>query len=335
MIRGEPRVSVIIPTFQRAHLVPRAVRSALAQTLREIEVLVVVDGGDPATLRALEEIRDPRLRTLVPPRRLGNADARNLGVERARGHWIAFLDDDDLWMPEKLERQLHAAEGSSYRHPIVACRLIGRSETQDFLWPRRAPRPGEPMSEYLFCRRTPFTGEGLIVTTTIFASRELLREVPLDGALPRFVDPDWLLRASRAEGVGVEFVADPAPLAVWHIEQGRGRLTNVKDWRYALRYGREHRELFTQRGYAAYLLHVVSHHAAARGAWRALPSLLREAFRHGRPASVDVLSHLGNFLVGDALRRWATAGFARLQWLRMHRGATPARLENPVDPRPT
>ncbi len=312
-----PRVSVVIPTYQRPHLVPRAVRSALAQTLAEIEVIVVVDGGDAATIQALEKIGDPRLRVIVPPHRLGNAGARNLGIEHARSRWIAFLDDDDLWMPRKIERQLEVAEQSMHEHPIVACRLIGRSEIQDFLWPRRLPRAGEPMSEYLFCRRTPFNGEGLIVTSTIFTSRELLRQEPLNGVLPRFVDPDWLLRASQFPGSGIEFVPNPAPLAVWHIEQSRTRITNTKDWRYFLGYGQQNRELFTQRGYAAYVLHVVSHNASAEGAWGALPALLWEAFRRGRPSLVDVASHLGNFLVGDRLRRQITSLFANRHWKRL------------------
>jgi hypothetical protein len=172
------------------------------------------------------------------------------------------------------------------------------------------PAPSEPLSEYLFCRRTPFTGEGLIITSAILTSRELLRQVPFN-ALPRLVDVDWLLRASRVEGAGVEFVPEPGPLLVWHIERRRPRMTNVKDWRFALSYVRENSALFTPRGHAAYILHVVSSSAAAEGAWGACLPLIREAFRCGAPSAVDVLSHLGNFLMSEGLRRRVSARFAR------------------------
>ncbi len=98
----EPLVSVVIPTRNRPHLVGRAVRSALAQTLDAIEVIVVVDGPDEATLQALRQIDDARLRVKTLPRNLGPGEARNAGVGEAQSRWIAFLDDDDEWFPRNL-----------------------------------------------------------------------------------------------------------------------------------------------------------------------------------------------------------------------------------------
>lgn len=306
-----PRVSVVIPTHHRPDLVVRAAQSALAQTMGDLEVIAIVDGRDDATRASLSAVTDPRLRVIVPPERLGNAGARNAGVVEARARWVAFLDDDDLWMPAKLERQLAIAESSARRYPIVACRLIARSESQDFLWPRRLPRTGEPLSEYLFCRSTPYTGEGLIVTSTIFTARDLLTRVPFDNELPRYVDADWLLRADAVPGSGVEFAPGEEPLAVWHIERRRARITNTKDWKFSLTYARRNRHRFTERSYAAFLLHVVSHTAGRQHAYRAWWPLLVESVRHGRPAPVDLLSHAGNFLVPDRVRRLIAEGFAR------------------------
>ena len=103
-------VSAVIPTRGRPELLQRAVRSALAQTLRAIEVVVVIDGEDPATSLALKEWthQDGRLRVLALPASVGGSDARNRGVEAASGEWIAFLDDDDEWLPGKLQAQLDA-----------------------------------------------------------------------------------------------------------------------------------------------------------------------------------------------------------------------------------
>jgi glycosyltransferase involved in cell wall biosynthesis len=306
-----PDVSVVIPTFNRPQLLERAVASALAQTHRNIEVIVVVDGRDEESSRLLASIGDKRLRVMVPPHNLGNAGARNMGVQLARARWVAFLDDDDVWMESKLELQLQTAVKSLHRFPIVACQLIARSETQDFHWPRRHPRAGEPLSEYLFCRSTPYTGEGLIVTSAIFTARELLMRVPFRNDLPRYVDPDWLLRAVKEEGTGVEFVKHVEPLAVWHIERGRKRITNSKDWRFSLDYARRNRSLFTRRAYAAFLLHVVSHTAGSQRAWLSLFPLVWESIRDGKPVPVDLLSHAANYLLPDELRRSAAERFAR------------------------
>ncbi len=92
-------ISVVIPTFNRPHIVLRAVRSALNQTMKAIAVIVVVDGSDAATEQALEAIGDSRLIVRTLPHNRGAANARNAGVEEAGSKWIAFLDDDDEWHP--------------------------------------------------------------------------------------------------------------------------------------------------------------------------------------------------------------------------------------------
>ncbi len=297
-----PLVSVLIPTYRRPDLVARALRCALQQTLRELEVVVIVDGRDAETVQTLREVDDPRLRVIVPEQHLGNSAARNLGVAEARGTWVAFLDDDDEWDRRKLELQLHAAQRSRHPLPIVACHLVARAELRDHHWPRRIPAPSEPISEYLFCRKSPFNGEGLVVTSALFAMTRLLREIPFDSTLQKYVDLDWLLRATRRQGVGVEFVDDTSPLVIWHIERNRARITNRSDWVYSLNYARSHRELFTRRSYAAFVLHVVSFNASRQGAWLACVSLLAEALRHGRPSVIDLASHVGNFIVPESVR---------------------------------
>ena len=147
-----PRVSVVVPTHARPQLVRRAVDSALAQSLAEIEVIVVVDGHDPATLDVLRAIDDRRVRVHVEAVAGGQAAAINHGVRRARAPWTALLDDDDEWRPRKLETQLAVAEASPHASPVVGCRFVARSASGDALWPLRAPRAGERVCDYLFCR---------------------------------------------------------------------------------------------------------------------------------------------------------------------------------------
>jgi glycosyltransferase involved in cell wall biosynthesis len=306
-----PAVSVVIPTYRRPHLVPHAVRSALAQTAGDLEVIVVIDGRDDETRDALGAIADPRLSLLVPDRHLGNADARNAGVARAHGSWIAFLDDDDTWLPPKLERQLEASRTATTPRPIVSCHLLARHETGEMVWPRRLPRAGEDWSEYFFCRTTPFTGEGMVIHSAMMAPRDLCAEVPFSSGLDRHVDPDWLLRALRLPGTSLTFPRDTDPLVIWNIERSRPRITMQRDWEGSLRWCRARRDLFSDRGYAAFLLHVVGSNAAAQHAWRAFGSLLLEAFRDGRPAVVDVASHVANFTIPASVQQRVATWYAR------------------------
>ncbi len=137
-----------------------------------------------------------------------------------RGEFVALLDDDDEWSPNKLARQLELARKSKESFPVVTCRLIARRPTGDEVWPARPIGTRESMSEYLFCREASIRqGEGFIQTSTLLVPRALLLELPFTPNLPRHQDWDWLIRASVHPGV--EFLWVWEPLAIYHIDRGR------------------------------------------------------------------------------------------------------------------
>ncbi|MEW5784280.1 MAG: glycosyltransferase family 2 protein [Bacillota bacterium] len=103
-------VSVIIPTFNRADLIAKAIHSALNQTLAPFEVLVCDDGSTDSSRDMVESIGDPRIRWLEGEHSGLPAVPRNRGIWAAKGEWLAFLDSDDEWLPEKLDKQLAAAK---------------------------------------------------------------------------------------------------------------------------------------------------------------------------------------------------------------------------------
>ncbi|HTF03668.1 MAG TPA: glycosyltransferase family 2 protein, partial [Bacteroidia bacterium] len=111
-------VSVIIPTWNRAHTLGAAVKSVLEQTHPVLEILVCDDGSTDHTEQVLASFNDPRIRIVKGPRAGRPAVPRNRGIAEATGDWVAFLDSDDTWLPTKTEKQLNAL---SHAHAMIAC----------------------------------------------------------------------------------------------------------------------------------------------------------------------------------------------------------------------
>lgn len=188
-------VSAIIPSHNRAGLVLRAVASALAQTHAAMEVIVVDDGSGDDTPAVLAAVADPRLRVIRRERAGGVSAARNAGIAAARGAYVALLDSDDEWLPEKTVRQL-AFMGE--RGHLV-------SQTQE-IWMRggRRVNPGQvhrkPDGHFFeaalrSCLVSP--------STTMFA-REFFEDVGLfDETLPACEDYDLWLRTLLRHPIGL------------------------------------------------------------------------------------------------------------------------------------
>ena len=107
-----PRVSVIVPAYNAAGFLKRALHSALAQTMPDIELIVVDDASSDSTLAVARDVaaHDPRVRVLHNERNRGMYATYNRAIDAARGEWIAALDADDVWLPERLERMLAVAD---------------------------------------------------------------------------------------------------------------------------------------------------------------------------------------------------------------------------------
>ena len=121
---GGPRVTVIIPTYNRASMVPRAIRSVLDQTISDLELIVVEDASPDNTAEVVSRIEDPRLRLVRLAKNGGDWHARNVAIAQARGEWVAFLDDDNEWLPDKLERQFARIEQGPERDAaVINCRF--------------------------------------------------------------------------------------------------------------------------------------------------------------------------------------------------------------------
>lgn len=121
MIRNRPTVSVIIPTYNRARLLPRAINSVLNQTYRDFELIVVDDASADNTIEVVKQFqeKDDRIKYLKHSEHKGGSGARNTGIKASAGEYIGLLDDDDEWLPGKLEKQMNKLENSSLKVGVV------------------------------------------------------------------------------------------------------------------------------------------------------------------------------------------------------------------------
>ncbi len=202
-----PLASVVIPTFRRPWATVRAIRSALNQTVRDLEVIVVDDASGDGTAEAAEGVGDLRVIVLRQPARHGAAAARNQGIGAARASVVALLDSDDELLPPSIERRLAALEARS-ESPCVYSRIRYRlSERVEIVAPREPPRPGEEFVQSLI------VGQGL-ATSALMARAEALRQCPFDERLAGVDDWDVALRLARLGPVA--FVEEP--LSIIHAE---------------------------------------------------------------------------------------------------------------------
>lgn len=310
MNRPSKTVSVVIPTRARPLLLRRALQSVQRQTAQSWEAIVVVDGPDPETEALLREQTDQRIRFIVNETSLGGSEARNVGIRSATGDWIALLDDDDEWLPERLARQLDELPNDNDRPLLAFCRTVVRAPHGDYIWPRRRPARGEHVSEFLFARRSLFAGEGGIQTSAIIAPRSLFMSIPFDRMLPRYQDTDWVLRACAA---GAELHYTSSALSIWHHQEARQSIGSAyaRDWRYSLDWIRERRNLVTPIAYASFLLIRGGDLTAAALSPRGALAVATEAFRHGRPTLPALLLFVGKWVLPPAIRRRLRSTFSR------------------------
>jgi glycosyltransferase involved in cell wall biosynthesis len=263
----EPLVSVVIPVYNRAHLIARAISSVLAQSYRRFEIIVVDDASSDPLAEALAAIADPRLRCIVHPRNRGAAAARNTGVAAAQGEFVAFLDSDDTWYPEKLAFQIAAMRDQP---PDVAGHVCAYDCIKDGYGPRQiAPNwLSQPFRRAVLFGCTCGPGTTLLCRCAVFAEIG-----PLDEELRRLEDWDWLLRLAAK---GYRLLASPGVLARVEVGSGAPRA----DVEAALRRigDRHHAELANQ-GISARRIFAASLHlenAAAAFGDRAYASALGE-----------------------------------------------------------
>lgn len=200
-----PKVSVIIPTHNRAHVIRRALHSVLHQTYENLEVIVVDDASTDNTAEIIHSIDDKRIIFLRQETCKGAAVARNVGIHQASGEYIAFQDSDDEWLNQKLEKQMAVMLQTSDAVGVVYSGFL-RFEDKSAKY-----SPSEQVKPKSGSILRPLLSGNFVTTQAVLIRREcLLRCGLFDEQLPRLQDWELFLRLAKL----YEFVCVDEPLLI-------------------------------------------------------------------------------------------------------------------------
>lgn len=187
-----PIISVIIPTYNREKLIMDSIDSVLNQTFQDFEILIIDDVSTDNTEQLIKDLNNEKIRYYKLDKNGGQCIARNYGIKKARGKYIAFLDSDDRWLPEKLEKQLECFKNGSEKLGCVYAYGYEKDVIRDTIFLTNEPYyRGDLHEKFLdrFCPPTP---------SLFMVKKEALEKVNgFDEKLITFVDLDLWLRISK------------------------------------------------------------------------------------------------------------------------------------------
>lgn len=233
-----PRVSVIIPAYNREGCVARAIDSVLAQTWQDFELIVVDDCSTDGTRAVLERYRgDPRVRLILSDVNRGGSGARNLGIQAARGELIAFQDSDDAWLAHKLAAQVAALDADP-EAGICYCGALFSAGTRAYYIPEPvfARLEGDMADEML--RRTTTSTQTLVIRRAVLEAAG-----PFDEALKRFQDWDLMIRVAQV----TKFAFLPEAMVVIYATPGNISSVVVNDAISRARILEKYADLYARR----------------------------------------------------------------------------------------
>jgi glycosyltransferase involved in cell wall biosynthesis len=213
-------VSVIIPSYNRKDTIVRAVKSALNQSIPPLEIIIVDDGSNDETAEIDFSAIDSRIKFVAHPKNRGGSAARNTGIDMARGHWVALLDSDDIWLSNKLQRQFEELPSSTNSDRLFcSSNVLTRVEKQKDVPYNKEP-PGEKnMSEYFLI------DGGTLQTSTLILPTALARRVRFNEKLARHQDWDFVLRLIH---YGAELIYIHEPLVIYDANDDPNKVSSAR-----------------------------------------------------------------------------------------------------------
>ena len=204
-----PLVTVVITTHNRANMVGRAIRSVLDQTYQNFELIVADDCSTDDTAAVVADFQDSRIRYIRHDRNRGGAAARNTGTRVSQSEYVAFLDDDDVWKPDKIEKQVALANERSSEYAVIYCGAMAVTGEGKKIGESKPRLRGDIRSEMLK------KGLNTVPSSHLFRREALEAMGGYGETLPAHNEHDiWMEMARR--GYAADYVDEPLVIAYQH-----------------------------------------------------------------------------------------------------------------------
>lgn len=190
-------VSIVIPTYNRAKLIERAINSVLAQTLQDFEIIIVDDASQDETEAVIKSLTDSRIKYLKHQTNVNGSAARNTGIRAARGEYLALLDSDDEWLPNHLETKINYMQNNACQG-IFGSYYIYYSDELMRENSCQPPPKDCTLAEYIL------SGKGDTRTSTFIFQTTAIREIMFDESLGKHQDWDLAIRFAKVYSFNCE-----------------------------------------------------------------------------------------------------------------------------------
>ena len=209
----KPKVSVVIVTYNRPKFISLAVQSVLNQIYQDFEILVVDNGIEKPAKEIVKSFGDSRIKYLPQIKNTGCSSGKNVGIKNAQGEYIAFLDDDDIWLPKKLELQMNAFENTSDDVGFCFTAIIqvrDKGETHSTV--------PDGIDNYFEFALRKFSG---FLSSTLVIKKEVFNDIGLlDESFPSHTDIDLIIRITKKyKGIAIN-----KPLIKMHLLSGHEQM---------------------------------------------------------------------------------------------------------------
>lgn len=194
---SKPLVSVVIPTYNRAKLIPRAIASVLRQTLQNFEIIIVDDASQDDTESVVKSLTDSRIKYLKHQTNLNGSAARNTGIKAAQGEYLALLDSDDEWLPNHLATKINYLQNNSCQG-VFGSYYIYYSDDLIREINCQSPPKDYTLAEYIL------SGKGDTRTSTFVFQTATIKEIMFDENLAKHQDWDLAIRFAKVYKFGCE-----------------------------------------------------------------------------------------------------------------------------------
>lgn len=246
-----PLVSVVIPTYNRGYLIERTINSVLSQTYTNFELLIVDDASTDNTEQIISNIHDKRLNYIRLEQNTNGTKPRNIGIQNSKGDFIAFLDSDDEWLPNKLEKQLNFINQLNSEEFLCFTGLIKNNGVIEEPTKQRVLRNNEDIMDYILIE------DNLVQTSTYMLPAKIAKKVEFNPTVKKHQDWDFCLRLKKQD---VEFIYYPENLTVWNIDARDDRITSNTKYNYSLDWYNNSKSYLSKRAQYSFLAKIAANY---------------------------------------------------------------------------